>query len=99
MAEKPFIGRVTGGVVGIAGEAHGVGKIDPAVIREVARRLREAYPHADFDTGVNYMQGVDTIIIDHAPGADPAADAAAVAEHQRQIAEMIAAAFRGGLGA
>jgi hypothetical protein len=90
---KPFHERVTGGVVGIAGEAHGAGKIDRAVIQELARQLREAYPQADFDTGVNYMQGVDTIIIDHEPGTDAAADAAEMAEHQRRIEAMIAAAF------
>lgn len=93
MGEKPFHERVTGGVVGIAGEAHGGGKIDPAVIHDVAKQLREAYPHADFDSGVNYMQGMDMIIIDHEPGLDPASDAADVADMQRRIAEMIAASF------
>jgi hypothetical protein len=93
MAENPFHERVTGGVVGIAGEAHGVGKIDAAVIREVAQQLADAYPNATFDTGVNYMQGVDTIIIDYAAGADSAADAAELVEHERRIAAMIASAF------
>jgi hypothetical protein len=93
MAAKPFHERIIGGVVGIAGEAHGAGKIDRAVIREIARRLREAYPQADFDTGVNYMQGSDTIIIEHEPGEDADADAAEMVVHQRRIAAMIAAAF------
>ncbi len=93
MAAKPFHERVTGGVVGIAGEAHDVGKIDPAVIRDVARQLADAYPHADFDTGVNYMQGTDTIIIEYEAGNDPASDAANRAEGERRIAAMIAQAF------
>jgi hypothetical protein len=93
MESKPFHERVTGGVVGIAGEAHGVGKIDPAVIRAVATQLRERYPNATFDTGVNYMQGSDTIIIEFAPGEEPEADAAARAEHQEQIAAIVANAF------
>jgi hypothetical protein len=85
----PFHERVTGGAVGIAGEAHGVGKIDPRVIRALAQHLADAYPKADFDTGVIYMQGQDTVIIEYTRGADSAADDADVAEHQRQIAAMI----------
>src|SRR5690349_10724667 len=93
MAGKSFRDRVTGGVVGIAGEAHAAGKIDPAVIRALTRQLTDAYPNADFDTGVNYMQGTDTIIVEFERGADSSADAAHVEEHQRLIAEMIVAAF------
>jgi hypothetical protein len=93
MAGKGFSERMTGGVVSIAGEAHAVGKIDPAVIRDVARQLADAWPHANFDTGVNYMQGTDTIIIDCAAGTDPASDAVDRAEHEGRIAGMIALAF------
>jgi hypothetical protein len=93
MGERPFSERITGGVVGIAGESHGGARIDRTVIQIVQHQLAAAYPQATFDTGINYAQGFDTIVFEFESGADPANDETAVAEHSNEIAQMIAQAL------
>jgi hypothetical protein len=93
MAEKPFSERITGGVVGIAGESHGGARIDRTVIQIVQHQLAAAYPHAAFDTGINYAQGFDTIVLEYERGANPANDETAAAEHRDKIVQMIAQAL------